>query len=487
MLALASLLSVLEYVTAMIVDDLRHTIGEKYVLTGEDCAKWSSDWMGVYLSTPLAVVRPANTAEVSAVLRLANDTGTPVVPLSGNTGLVGGGQADDALILSLDRLNKIKEIRPAGRVAVVEAGVILSTIHEAADAHDLVFPLTFGARGSAMVGGVLSTNAGGSNVLRYGNTRDLCLGVEVVLADGRIMDLMSELHKDNSGYNLRNLVIGAEGTLGVITAAVFKLVPKPKAYATAMIAPPSLDEALVLLNRLQELSGGAVEAFEYMPRKFVERHLELKPEAREPFDTPQDINILVEIGATSPKDATVGDDGQIPVVTMLEDALGEMLEAGDLLDAVIAQNETQRRDMWARREAAAEVAHGWKPFVDTDIALPLDKVAEFLTRVSPKVKALDAKAQELAVAHLGDGNIHYSIYPTTDDKAAHDQMVEEVETLVKEMGGSFSAEHGIGLSKLSSMARRKDPVALDVMRAVKAALDPKGILNPGKTLPKAPQ
>ncbi|WP_377508783.1 FAD-binding oxidoreductase [Octadecabacter sp. R77987] len=467
-----------------ILTQLQAAIGPANVLTGDDTAKWQSDWMGVYALDPLAVVRPANTAQVSAVMEIAHASGTPVTPVSGNTGIVGGTQAKGAIMLSLDRMNAIRDIRPDARIAVVEAGVILSSLHEATAAHDLIFPLTFGARGSAMIGGVLSTNAGGSNVLRYGNTRDLCLGIEVVLADGRVMDLMSELHKDNSGYNLRHLMIGAEGTLGVITAAVMKLRPKPRAYATAMLTVPSIDDALTLLNTMQDITGGAVEAFEYMPRTYIQGHMDRIAGAREPFDAPHDVNILIEVAATAPRDATPADDGRIPVVALLEDTLGAMLENGTLLDAVIAQNDSQRSEMWARREAAAEISHGVKPFVDTDIALPLDKIATFFDLITPRISALDPDATQLSVAHLGDGNIHFSMYPRSTDPALHDALMEAVEDVVQSLRGSFSAEHGIGTSKLTSMARRKDAVALDAMRAIKAALDPNGILNPGKVLPR---
>ncbi|MBI1417484.1 MAG: FAD-binding protein [Limimaricola sp.] len=466
-----------------LLDRLAAIVGPANLATGPDAARWSQDWTGKFHFTPLAVVRPASTAEVSAVMALAHETGTPVVPVSGNTGLVGGTVAEGALMLSVDRMNRIREVRPAGRLAIVEAGVILSSLHEAAAAHDLIFPLTFGARGSAMVGGFLSTNAGGSNVLRYGNTRDLCLGLEVVLADGRVMNLMSELHKDNAGLNLRHLMIGAEGTLGIITAAVLKLRPRPRAYATAMLAVPSLAQALALLNRMQDITGGAVEAFEYMPRNYIDGHLEVIAGAKPPFAQMHDHNILIEVGATAPRDATPGPDGAVPIVTLLEETLAEMLEAGDLLDAVIARNEAQRREMWARREAAAEIAHGWHPYVDTDVALPLEKVAQFLDMVQPRIRALVPGARDLTVAHLGDGNVHYSVYPGSDDAALHDRIMELVEDAVQVLGGSFSAEHGIGLSKLSSMRRRKDPVALEVMRGLKAALDPKGILNPGKVFP----
>lgn len=466
-----------------LLDRLRDAIGEKYVLTGNDCAAYARDWTGKYEAQPMAVLRPASTAEVSAIMKIASDTGTPVVPIAGNTGLNGGAQAPDQLLLTLDRMTAIREIRSKARTAIVEAGVILSQMHDAADAEGLIFPLTFGARGSARIGGVLSTNAGGSNVLRYGNTRALTLGIEVVLPSGEVLDLMSELHKDNSGYDLRDLFIGAEGTLGIITAAVLKLAPKPRAYATAMVALPSLDEALVLLNRLQEVSGGAVEAFEYMPGFYIETHLEHVEGARPPFEQMHDINVMVEIGATSPRDATPGEDGTVPVVSMLQDTLMEMVEAGTVLDAVVAQNEAQRREMWERRERAAELSVVRRPLVITDVAVPLDKVATFLSEATARIAEIDAEAQDLTVAHLGDGNIHYVVWPGQDDPAHQDRIMEIVEDVVTELRGSFSAEHGVGLAKKPSMQRRKDATALKVMGQIKAALDPQDIMNPGKVLP----
>lgn len=465
------------------INQLKSILGEKYVLTGTDMARWSRDWIGGYSWQPLAVVRPANTAEVSEIVKLANVSGTAIVPVSGNTGLAGGTSAQDALMISLDRMNKIREIRPDARVAIVDAGVILSALHDATDAHNLIFPLTFGARGSAMLGGCLSTNAGGSNVLRYGNTRDLCLGLEVVLPSGEIMDIMSELHKDNSGYNLKHLIIGAEGTLGIITAAVLKLAPKPGAYATAMVAVPSLDAALELLNRLQNATGGAVEAFEYMPRTYIDAHMALFPSARAPFEQSYDTNILVEIGATAARDCTIGESGKTPVADHLEDTLAELYEAGMVLDAIVAQNVAQRSEMWARREAAAEISISKTPIVGNDIAVPLDQVSTFLTRIDARLSDLDKGAQSLSVAHLGDGNIHYTVWPASDESTVHDQIMQAVEEEALALGGSFSAEHGIGLSKKPSMARRKNPVALGVMRAIKTALDPNNIMNPGKVLP----
>ena len=468
-----------------LLDQLTDAIGPSHVLTGADAAPYGKDWTGAYTSTPLAVLRPANTAEVSAILKLANAAKTPVVPASGRTGLTGATLAEGALMLSVERLNDITEINTAAQTATVGAGVILSNLHEAAEAQDLIFPLTLGARGSAMIGGLLSTNAGGSNVVRYGSTRGLCLGLEVVMADGRIMNLMSALHKDNSGLDLRNLVIGAEGTLGIITAAVLKLRPKPKAYATAMVAVASLSDALDLLHKLQDETGGGVEAFEYMPRSYIDKHMQLFPDATAPFDASYDVNIMIEVAATLARDARPAADGSLPVVTALEDTLGQMLEDGTVLDAVIAQNETQRRDIWKRREDAGEVAFFGGVFVNTDVALPLDKIAAFEERLTPRIKAIDPDASEVIVAHLGDGNIHHTSYISRNDPAAMDALVEAVEDVVQELGGSFSAEHGIGVSKLETMKRRKDPVALDAMRAIKHALDPNNILNPGKVIPPA--
>ncbi|WP_375256398.1 FAD-binding oxidoreductase [Yoonia sp.] len=466
-----------------ILSQIEAAIGAANVLTGADAAPYGKDWTGAYTSTPLGVLRPGNTADVSAILKIASDTKTPVVPASGRTGLTGATLADGALLLSLERLNQITEINPDARTATVGAGVILSNLHDAAEAHDLIFPLTLGARGSAMIGGLLSTNAGGSNVVRYGSTRGLCLGLEVVMADGRVMNLMNALHKDNSGLDLRNLVIGAEGTLGIITAAVLKLHSKPRAYVTAMVAVSSLPDALSLLHRLQDETGGGVEAFEYMPRSYIDKHMELFPDAPAPFDAAYDINIMVEVAATKAHDAVPDTDGSLPVVRALTETLEKELETGTVLDAVIAQNDTQRRTMWKRREDAGEVAFFGGVFVNTDVALPLDKIAAFETALTPRIKAIDANACEVIVAHLGDGNIHHTSYVSRNDPGVMDALVQAVEDVVQELGGSFSAEHGIGVSKLDTMKRRKDPVALDAMRAIKAALDPNNILNPGKVIP----
>ncbi len=466
-----------------LIEDLRTIVGEEHVLTGADAKRFGEGWVSKYHFTPGAVVRPGSTEEVSRILALADANDTAIVPVSGNTGLTGATHAEGGIMLSVERLNRIREIRPDARIAIVEAGTILSNIHDAVEEHELVFPLTFGARGSAMIGGALSTNAGGSNVVRYGSTRGLCLGLEVVLADGRVMDLMSELHKDNSGYDLKDLFIGGEGTLGIITAAVLRLFPKPRAYATAMVATADLPAALTLLNQLQIATGGLVEAFEHMPRNYVERHLKKFPDARAPFAEMYDHNIMVEVAATAPRVADAAEDGSVPLVDQLEETLAALMEDGLILDAVVAQSEGQRAEMWKRREDAAEVSLNEYPLVSCDISLPLNRISDFFDQIRQRLSANDPEATDNSVSHLGDGNLHYSVFPSSDDRELLRAITESIESLAIELGGSFSAEHGIGLSKKSAMARFKNPVAVDIMRAVKSALDPKNILNPGKVLP----
>jgi len=475
-----------------IVRDLKAIVGDKYCLSGDDPREsYDNDRTAKFKGRSLAVVRPANTAEVSAVLKLANAARIPVVPQSGNTGLAGGASVSstaDTIILSTNRMNHILDINPVSRIAKVEAGVILANLHEAAAQHGLSFPLLFGARGSCMIGGNLSTNAGGSNVVRYGNTRTLCLGLEVVTPTGDVVNLMSELHKDNTGYDLKDLYIGAEGTLGVITKAVLKLVPTPKAYATAMVSVPSIDGALALLHRLQSASGGGVEAFEYMPKNYFRHLARLDPSAQMPFSEPAEIGILIEVAATATRDAQASEDGTIPVQNILLEALSGMLETGEVLDATIAASEAQRKEMWRQREMAFEIAYGLGHPLTTDVTVPLDRVAEFLKRANAGLTRLAPNAELVEVAHLGDGNLHYtlSVDPASQqepDKDIQTAIYTMIEDVLEDMNGSFSAEHGIGVLKLGSMARRKDKGALAVMRAIKSALDPNNIMNPGKVLP----
>ena len=465
------------------IEDLSAIVGKDHVLTGSDIARWRVDWLGQYFSDPIAVVRPASTQEVSDIVKLGNATKTAIVPVSGNTGLAGGASGRGHIMVSMERMNTIHEVRKASRVAIVDAGVVISDIHSAADEQRLVFPLTFGARETALIGGSMSTNAGGSNVVRYGNTRDLILGLEAVLPTGEIVDLMSELRKDNTGYNLKHLILGAEGTLGLITKAVLKLSPKPLAYATAMVAAPSIADSLELLNKLQDATGGAVEAFEYMPRFYIEHHMSIDDTAHEPFDAPHDVNIMVEVGTTIAEDARPDGTGEIPFAAKFEAILAGLFESGAVLDAVVAKNEAQRKAMWSRREAAG-VMIKHPQLINHDVAVPLEKVATFLDLMGARLQEIDPGATEMVVAHLGDGNVHYAVWGKSQDPAVHDAVTEAVEDVTETLGGSFSAEHGIGVSKLKSMKRRKDPVAIATMKAIKATLDPNNIMNPGKVLPE---
>lgn len=459
--------------TALILDALRDLLGPAHIRTGRDIDHVRQDWTGKWRADPLAVARPGCTAEVAQVVKLAAAHDLAIVPMGGLTGLVGGTANTGALMISLERMNRIQEIRPDAKLAIVEAGVILSQLHDAAAAHDLVFPLTFGAKGAAQIGGALSTNAGGSNVVRYGPTRGLCLGLEVVLADGRVLNLMSELHKDNSGYDLRDLFIGAEGTLGLITRAVLRLAPRPRHTGTALIGLRSLSDAGRLLDALQRASDNAVEAFEYMPRSYMRALAQHRPDLRQPFAI-QDHTLMIELGGLSR-----------PVAEVLEQVLARAMEAGDVTEAMIAQNDSQRRHIWEMREAAAEITFTRLPIVDTDICVPIDKVAAFVDGITVGLSALDPGAEQLIVAHLGDGNVHLTLYPTQDDAAHLDALRAMVDEITVGLGGSVSAEHGVGLSKLATVRRHKDPVALDVMRSVKSALDPMNRMNPGKVVPEA--
>lgn len=465
------------------IEELRALVGDRHVLTGSDMDRYATDWTGAHVGTPIAVARPAETAEVAAVVRLAAAKRCPIVPIGGNTGLCGGTYADNALMLSLERLNRIREIRAPARWAAVEGGVVLSALHDAIAHHGLTFPMRFGAQESCMIGGCLSTNAGGSNVLRYGNMRALCLGLEAVLPNGEVLDAMTALRKDNSGYALKDLLVGAEGTLGVITAAVLKLAPIPRARATALVAASSVDAAMQLLNTIQDETGGAVEAFEYMRRGYMEALAYHFPQLTVPFEQSHEVNLLLELATHRAGDAQPDPDGSLPIVSQLEGMLADGLESGTVVEAFVARNEEQRARIWQLREISAEVSRLSGPYIGCDIAVPLDGMGSFIERMDARLGALDPDARTLGVAHLGDGNIHYTIVPGRHDQPWRERIIEAVEEVALSLGGSFSAEHGIGRSKLASMARHKPPVALDAMRRIKRALDPDGIMNPGKLIP----
>ena len=455
--------------------------GAAHVFTAAaDMAACLAEPRGLFHGTALALVKPGTTAEVSAIAALCHAHGIAIVPQGGNTGLVGGQIPDGSgqqVLLSLQRLNRIRETDLAASCLVVEAGVTLAGVQRAAAAAGRLFPLSLASEGSCTIGGNLSTNAGGTAVLAYGNARDLVLGLEVVLADGRILPLLSKLKKDNTGYDLKHLFMGAEGTLGIITAASLKLFPRPRSIATAFIGLASPDAALALLQLAQETTGQALKTFELMPRTGIEFVLRHAPGAREPLGQSHAWYVLLELSGTS-------DTG---LDEALADLLASALDKGLIEDATPALSLTQRNAFWALRESLSDVQKLEGGSIKHDVSLPIALVPAFLRAAEAAVTRLIPGARLVPFGHLGDGNIHYNVsQPAGADKAAFlarwGQVNEVVHAMVIAMGGSFSAEHGIGTLKRGLLARYKDPVALEVMRAVKAALDPGGIMNPGKVL-----
>ncbi|MCJ2014299.1 FAD-binding oxidoreductase [Methylobacterium sp. J-076] len=459
---------------------LEAIVGAQGLLRGADAAPHCVDWRGLYRGHARAVVRPASTAEVARVVALCREHGVPIVPQGGNTGLVGGATpspAGDSMILLTGRMNRIREIDAANGTLTAEAGAPLAVVREAAAESGLMFPLSIGSEGSAQIGGVLAANAGGSGTARYGNARDLALGLEVVLPDGRVWNGLRKLRKDNSGYCLRHLMMGAEGTLGIITAAVLRLVPAPRSVATAFCSVSSTAAGVALLSTLRTAMGGDLHTFEYMSRRglgLVLRHI---PGTRLPV-APADHHILVEFAAATA-------DGARPA---LEEALSAAYEEGLVTDAVLADSETARAGFWRLREAFAEaqVRHG--PHVKCDIAVPISAASRFLDTVGPTCARAFPGCSVVLLSHLGDGNIHCNVHAPEgwaegDFSPLREEIAGRVDALAVECGGTFSAEHGIGAAKLGEMARFKDPVELELMRTLRRALDPDGLMNPGKLIP----
>ncbi|MCA0870938.1 FAD-binding oxidoreductase [Seohaeicola saemankumensis] len=423
---------------------------------------------------------PRDVSEVSALVRAANAARVPVVPYGGGTGLVGGQIAPDGpapLILSLERMSAIREVYPTENVLIAEAGAVLADVQAAARAHDRLFPLSLAAEGTARIGGNLSTNAGGTGVLRYGNARDLCLGLEAVLPDGRIWNGLSRLRKDNTGYDLKNLLIGAEGTLGVITAASLKLYPIPAVSGTALFMVPSPAAALDLLSLARDRVGDGVSAFELIHGQGLQFLDEVLPDIRQPFSESPGWCVLIEVGLAR------GLDPQAVLTDLFEDAV----ERGLCEDGLIAQSEAQRRDFWSVREHIPEANRRIGAVSSHDISVPISLIPEFLSRGKDLVASLGDYRLN-AFGHMGDGNLHFNVFPPKG-KSKQDyagtpaaEVKRALHDLVHDMGGSVSAEHGIGRAKVEDLERYKDPVALEVMRVIKAALDPAGIMNPGAVL-----
>lgn len=469
--------------TAETVSELAAIVGERYVIS-------QPQDMGAYLAEPrelfhgkaLCIVRPGSTQETAAVLRFCHERNIAVVPQGGNTGLVGGqipgqGGRQGEILLSLKRMNRLRETDMASLTMTVEAGMTLLEVQQAAESAGALFPLSLASEGSCTIGGNLATNAGGTAVLAYGNARDLVTGLEVVLADGRVLSNLSKLKKDNTGYDLKHVFMGSEGTLGVITAAVVKLYPRPRSVETAFIGLPSPQAALSLLNLAQARAGSDVKTFEIMARFGIDIVVKHGQGLRDPLAGRHDWYVLLELGSQSESglDETMA--------SLLEDAM----EQGLIEDAAVAASIDQRKAFWRLRELLSDLQKFEGGSIKHDVSVPVAKVPQFLEEVYPAVEAFMPGARLCPFGHLGDGNIHCNVsQPVGMDKQAFldrwYEMNEVVHAIVTRLDGSISAEHGIGTLKRDLLPQVKNPVALDVMRTIKAALDPKNILNPGKVL-----
>lgn len=461
------------------IPDFAAIVGAANVLTGTDMAPYLEEERGLYHGSALAVVRPGSTAEVAAVVTACAEAGIAVVPQGGNTGLCGGGVPEGrAIVLSTQRLNRIRALDPLNFTLTAEAGCVLATLQEAAEAQGCLFPLSLAAEGSCRIGGNLATNAGGVGVLRHGNARDLVLGLEVVLPDGRVWDGLRSLRKDNTGYDLKHLFVGSEGTLGIITACVLKLFPAPRERATALIALPDPDAALTILAAARAASGDAVTACELIPRIGIDLCVTHVAGARDPFTDRHPWVLLLELSSSRPGGLREA----------LESVLEQALEEGHALDAVLAESGEQRKALWRLREGVPEAQKKEGASIKHDVAVPTSMVPEMLRRCAEAVEAALPGVRVVAFGHVGDGNIHFNLsQPVGADGKAFlaewARMNRIVHDIVAAMGGSVSAEHGIGRLKIEEMTRYKSDVELDLMRRVKQALDPQGIMNPGKVLP----
>jgi len=457
-------------------------VGTRYVLTDPaDMAPYLTEWRGYYSGRSPAVVRPGSTAEISALLRLANETKTPIVPQGGNTGLVGGQTPDSSgreVVIAMQRLDRIRAVDAAGGTLATEAGVTLQRIQDAADEAGMLFPLSLGSQGSCQIGGNISTNAGGTGVVAFGNTRSLVLGLEVVLPNGDIWDGMRALRKDNTGYDLKQLFIGAEGTLGIVTAAVLRLFPKPRGMAVAIAGMDSPASALALFRLARERAGQGLTGFELMGRTnivFGVRHL---PGARDPLGEPHSWYALVEISSG---------EGEEDAMSKMEGILADALAAGAVEDATIASSLAQAAAFWHMRHGQSEAQKPEGVGVRHDVSVAVDRTPEFIERVTASVTALVPGIRPVGYGHLGDGNIHLNfVQPVDMTGEAFEARTADIHAAVYEvvadMGGSVAAEHGIGRYKQKLLEEVKSPLELALMRSIKATLDPNNILNPGRVI-----
>jgi FAD/FMN-containing dehydrogenase len=446
-----------------------------------DMAPYLVEPRGLYNGKAALVLRPDTTERVAEIVRICAETGTRIVPQGGNTGLVGGSvpfDTGDEVVLSLNRMRAVRAIDLENDTMTVEAGCPLAAVHDAAEAKGRMFPLRIASEGTCTIGGNLSTNAGGNAVLRYGNMRDLVLGLEVVLPDGRIWNGLRGLRKDNTGYDLKQLFIGAEGTLGIITTAVLKLFPRPAATATAFVAVRDVHAAVELLGIAKRESGGQVSSFELLPRIGIEFVLKHTPGTRYPLAERHQWCVLMEM--------TSGRAGNELRATM-EAVLAEGMEAGLVLDAVLAESEQQAKDLWRLRESMSDAQRPEGGSIKHDISVPVSLIATFIERATREVEALIPGTRIVAFGHIGDGNVHFNpSQPVGADKQwfldQWDKVADIVHGIAHELGGSISAEHGLGRMKREEITHYKSPVEIDLMRTLKAALDPKGIMNPGKVV-----
>jgi FAD/FMN-containing dehydrogenase len=460
-----------------------------------DHEKYVNDWREQYVGKTYAVLRPSNTEEVSNILKFASENNITIVPQGGNTGLCGGATPDksgNSIIISLEKMNKIRSFNKQAKTITVDAGVILSSIHEKVEQEDLFFPLSLGAKGSCMIGGNLSTNAGGINVLKYGNSRELCLGLEVVLPDGKIMNLLTELKKDNTGYDLKNLFIGAEGTLGIITRATFKLFPLPKKITTFFVEASTIFNALKLLNVLQLEFPGSIESFEIMPNTFWVVAKNNIDNIVMPLEKIPEMGVLVDISSYSNIDIRQNDKGEIPIINKIENILAECLENNLISDATICSNEAQSKALWSIREAGAESEKkelkksNLIKCLKHDISLPLESIESFHEEAQKMINNFLPNLKTIFFGHLGDGNLHYNVFGNGSLPDGFNgksiELTEKLYEIVHKYNGSFSAEHGIGQLKKESLKKHKNNVAYSLMQTIKNQIDPKGIMNPGKIL-----
>ena len=467
-------------------EQLRALLGPGGFLADEAAiAPYLSDHRRLYHGRALAVVRPASVGEVAQVLALCNAAGAGVVPHGGNTSYCGGATPDESggeVVVALERLNRIRAVDAANDSLIAEAGCRLAQVQAAAEAAGRFFPLSLGSEGSCQIGGNLSTNAGGTNVLRYGMMRDLVLGLEVVLADGRVLEGLSGLRKDNTGYDLKALFLGAEGTLGIITAASLRLFPRQCAHATALIAVPDVSAAVALLARVRAASSERASSFELLPRGALELTVRHIAGVSDPFAQPYPWYVLCELSASRAAE---------PLAQLLAEVLGSALEAGEVLDAVIAASERERLALWKMRENIPEAQRREGVGLKHDISVPVSRLAEFVARAAAWIGTAVPDGQLIAYGHAGDGNLHFNVSarPGADPQqflARGESVRRFVHDLVRECGGSFSAEHGIGRLKVDELERYTSPVELALMRALKETLDPRHIMNPGKVL-RAPR